>query len=302
MVSIKRGIKLLLENRSLFCDSFVKNFLKFLPDKVYLSLRYRLLMGNRIQWQNPKTFTEKIQWLKLYDRQPEYTTMVDKFAVKQYVSSRIGEEYIIPTIGVWETPEEIDWNTLPDQFVLKTTHGGGSNGILICKDKSRFNTKMAIDSLKSSLSVDIYEQLREWPYKNVRKRIIAEMYIQSSESLIDYKFFCFNGKVRFFKMDIGRFIDHRAYYFTPQGTLLDFSEQELASDADVEFNNLIPTNLDHMVRIAETLSQGVPFLRVDLYNVQGQIYFGELTFYPASGLGKWTSPEVDLMIGSYLTI
>lgn len=308
MVSIKRGIKHLLTNRSLFCDSIVRNFLSFLPDKLYISLRYRCLMGHWIDWTNPKLFSEKLQWLKVFNRCPHHPQMVDKSSVKQYVSHIIGLEYIVPTLGVWDKVEEIEWDTMPEQFVLKTTHGGGGGGVVICTDKSRLDRQRAVAKLNKSLEHDIYALFREWPYKNVPRRIIAEQFLvpvkltEGSEhyELFDYKFFCFNGKVKFFKVDYGRFVDHHANYYSPTGELLDFGEAELLPDPNQRI--VLPNNLNDMIALAEKLSYQEPFLRVDFYNVDGKIYFGELTFYPASGMGKWTSDQVDEMIGSYLDI
>ena len=176
MPSINRGINYLLHNRAQFCDSIVKNFLGFLPDKLYLSLRYRCQMGHWINWKNPKTFTEKLQWLKVYDYKPEYTKMVDKLAAKDYVASRIGEEYIIPTLGVWDRVEDIDWDSLPDQFVLKTTHGGGGGGVVVCSDKTHFDKAKAIKKLQTSMHSNAGKTYRERPYLNVPRKIIAEKF------------------------------------------------------------------------------------------------------------------------------
>ena len=198
MASIKRGFKYLLTNRALFCDSFIKNYLGFLPDKLFLTLRYRCILGHWINWKNPQTFSEKIQWLKIYDRRPEYVKMVDKYSVKKYVSELIGDDYIIPTLGVWDDPESINWDDLPNQFVLKTTHSGGSCGVVVCKDKNNFNKEDAIKKLKTSLDQDdIYTYFREWPYAQVKRCVIAEKFIASNTphgDLPDYKFFCFNGE------------------------------------------------------------------------------------------------------------
>lgn len=305
MSKITTAIKQLRTDRGEFMASIVSNFLRWLPDAPYLKLLYRFKMGHRLDLKSPKTFTEKIQWLKLYNRKPEYTTMVDKYAVKQYVANIIGEEYIIPTLGVWDKPEDVDWENLPNQFVLKTTHGGGGGGVVICKDKKIFDKNAAIDKLNESLSSDIYRGLREWPYKNVPKRIIAEKFMAPEKSsapndLPDYKFFCFNGKVRFFKVDFGRFVEHHANYYSPEGELLEFGEQGLEPDPSYPIE--LPNNLRDMIALAERMSKNEPFLRVDFYNVNGKIFFGELTFYPASGLGKWTTEETDIKIGKYLNL
>lgn len=305
MPSIKRAFDYILHNRAQFMDSCVKNLGFMIPDKLYLSLRYRCIMGSWINWKNPHTFTEKLQWLKLYNRKPEYTTMVDKYAVKEYVANLIGEEYIIPTLGVWDKPEDIDWDSLPNQFVLKTTHGGGGGGVVICKDKTTFDKASAIAKLKESMASDIYSGLREWPYKNVPKRIIAEKFMAPEKSpapkdLLDFKFFCFNGKVKFFKVDFGRFVEHHANYYSPEGELLEFGEQGLEPDPNYPIE--LPNNLKDMISLAEKLSANEPFLRVDLFNVNGRIFFGELTFYPASGMIPWTTEEADMKIGKYLKL
>lgn len=308
MSKILRAKELLLTNRAMFCDSIVKNFLGFLPDKMYLSLRYRCQMGRWIDWKNPKTFTEKLQWLKVYDYKPEYTQMVDKFAVKDYVAEQIGKEYIIPTLGVWDKVEDIDWKSLPNQFVLKTTHGGGGGGVVICKDKNTLDKTKAIEKLTLSMHSNAGKAYREKPYLNVPRKIIAEKFMAEHKcndiaidaDLTDYKFFCFGGKVKCFKIDFGRFVEHHANYYSPEGTLLPFGENGL--DPDPNHVEVMPTNLSEMVSISERLSKGFKFIRVDLYNVKGEIYFGELTFYPAAGFGKFTSEEWDERLGDMIKL
>lgn len=447
MPKFKTFVSLLSEPHRLFVACF-NNMLHTgifnrVSDKHFLQMAYFINHLKVLHLDNPKTFTEKLQWLKLYNRKKEYTTMVDKYAVKQYVANIIGDQYIIPTLGVWDKFEDIDFDSLPNQFVLKTTHGGGGNGIVICKDKPTFDKRKAKSILDKSLNEDIYRLLREWPYKNVPKRIIAEKFMASEkntvdildykffcfdgepkflyvsdsfshslaflntdwtaadfgrddfhllkklpekpenlqemlditrklsagiphvrvdlynidkniyfgeltlytgsgfipfnptehdgklgdlltlpnatgggkylisngiikeikteyEELMDYKFFCFDGKVRFFKVDFGRFVEHHANYYSPEGCLLDFGELGLAPDPSYKIE--IPDNLSEMIILAEKLSNGMPFLRVDFYNIQGRIYFGELTFYPASGLGRWTNDKYDEKIGKYLIL
>lgn len=305
MSKINTALSLLKNNRGEFMASIISNFFRWLPDATYLKLLYRFKMGHRLDLKNPQTFTEKLQWLKLYNRKPEYTKMVDKYAVKEYVAKKIGEEYIIPTLGVWDKPEDIDWDSLPNQFVLKTTHGGGGGGVVICKDKATFDKTTAIAKLKESMTSDIYSGLREWPYKDVLKRIIAEKFVAPEKSpapkdLLDYKLFCFNGKVRFFKVDFGRFVEHHANYYDTDGNILPFGEKSFEPDPSYIIE--LPNNLKEMIALAEKLSANEPFLRVDFYNVNGKIYFGELTFYPASGMGKWTTEEADMKIGGYLKV
>ena len=273
----------------------------FKDDARYLQIIYYLNTHHRLNLKNPTTFTEKLQWLKLYNRRPEYTMIVDKYAVKEYVGNIIGKEYVIPTLGVWEKPEDIDIANLPDEFVLKTTHGGGSCGVVICRGKSSFGMQAMVRKLNKSLKQDIYKRLREWPYKNVKKQIIAEPLLKDGfEDLVDYKFFCFNGKVRCFKIDFDRFSIHRANYYDKNGNLLKFGEADFPPDYDREIN--LPSNIKEMIAVAETLAAGFAFIRVDLYNVQGQIYFGEMTFYPASGLGRFTPEEWDYKMGEWLEL
>lgn len=270
-------------------------------DKSYLSIVYYLKMGNRLHWKNPVTFNEKLQWLKLYDRNPDYTRLVDKAAVKDYVADKIGEEYVIRTIGLYDTLEEIDFDRLPDKFVLKTTHGGGGGGVVVCKDKSRFDIEDARKKLKRSLDSDIYTFYREWPYKDVPKKIIAEEYVESEDGdLRDYKFFCFNGEPKFLKVDFGRFIEHHANYYDLEWNLLPFEETD--APRNPEHEEIKPDNFGQMIEFARKLSQGHKFLRVDLYNVNGKIYFGELTFYPASGLGTFNPQEWDWKLGDMLQL
>lgn len=302
MASIIRGLDYLVHNRAQFCDSIVANCFQWLPDKWYLSLRYRFKMGHWINWKNPKKFTEKIQWLKLYDRKPQYTMMVDKFAVKQYVADSIGEEYIIPTIGVWTNSDEINWDSLPNQFVLKTTHGGGGGGVVICKDKTAFNKESAIAKLNESLASDIYSNYREWPYKNVPKRIIAEKFMAPENSpgsadILDYKFFCFHGEPKF--LYVSDSPSHSLQFLNTDWTLADFGRNDYHP-----LNKLPekPNNLEEMLAIARKLSAGIPHVRVDLYNVDKHIFFGELTMYTGSGYIPFYPKEYDGKLGDLLTL
>ena len=306
MVSIKRGFFYLFNNQSQFADSIVKNFLRWLPDKWYLALRYRFQMGYFINFKSPRTFTEKLQWLKLYDRNPAYSIMVDKYAVKQYVKSRIGDQYIIPTSGLWNTVEEINWDLLPDQFVIKTTHGGGGGGVIICTDKKTFDKDKAIDKLNGSLIADIYAELREWPYKNVPKRIIAEKFMSSSIrtepcGLTDYKFYCFNGEPKYCQVIRDRHTCETIDFYD-----MDWQHQEFVGlNPQVENGKIpvpCPLKLESMINICRKLSEGIPFLRVDLYVIDDEIYFGELTFYPASGIGQFKPIKWQNILGDLIEL
>lgn len=303
MASISRGIKYLFHNPSHFVDSILTNYLTFLPDKLYLSLRYRCRMGHWINWKNPKTFTEKIQWLKLNNRKPEYTQMVDKYAVKDYVAGIIGEEYIIPTLGVWDKPEDIDWDSLPEQFVLKTTHGGGGGGVVICTDKNTFDREQAVAKLSQSLNSDIYKTFREWPYKNVPRRIIAEQFINHENNsirttyLADYKFFCFDGIPKFLYVSDSQ--AHRMSFLNTDWTFAGFGRDDYKELTDLPPK---PDNFDEMLAIARQLSAGKPHVRVDLYDVDKHIYFGELTFFTGSGFIPINPILYDSKLGDLLAL
>lgn len=282
---------------------FIKN------DALYLKLLYFFEMrGKILHLKNPKSFNEKLQWLKIYDYKPEYTKLVDKLAVKDYVESRIGNKLIIPTLSVWDSVEEIDWDSLPNQFVLKTTHGGGGCGVIVCTDKTKLDKIKAKKKLKESMHTDTGQTYRERPYLNVPRKILAEKYIaeqiinnsETKADLPDYKFFCFNGKVKFFKIDFGRFVEHHANYYLPNGDLLPFGEVSCKPDPNHVVN--MPNNLSEMIHLSETLSANYKFLRVDLYNVNGKIYFGEFTLYPAAGMGAFIPEEWDEKLGSMLVL
>lgn len=269
------------------------------PDEIYLRLMFFLRMGYKLNLQKPVTFSEKLQWLKIHNRQDFLTNLVDKVCVKEYVNKRIGNKYIIPTIGVYDSVEKIPWNELPKQFILKCSHDSG--GIVICKDKDSFDINNAKKKLKKGINQSYYKYNREWPYKNVPKKILAEELISSPDGdLRDYKFFCFNGEPKFLKVDFGRFTDHHANYYDLNWNLLPFGEAALPPIPD--HIEKCPENFDEMIEIARNLSKGHKFIRVDLYNVEGKIYFGELTFYPASGMGQFTSKEWDYKLGSWLEL
>ena len=273
---------------------------RLIPDDVYLKIKYKAVFNKRLDLNNPVTFNEKLQWLKLYDRNPRYIPMVDKYEAKKYVANIIGEEYIIPTLGVWDCFEEIDFDELPEQFVLKCTHDSG--GIVICKNKACFDKEEARKKLSKSLKHNYYWSGREWPYKNVKPRIIAEKYMEeaSSNELKDYKFFCFNGIARCFKVDYDRFVNHFANYFDTDGNMLPFGE--LTYPPNYSVKTALPDELGFMKKMSEVLAKDTNFLRVDFYDVNGKVYFGELTFYPMSGFGPFTDIEWDRILGSWIQL
>ena len=283
-------------------DSLVKNFGQWLPDSTYIKLRYRCQMGKRLNLRKPQTFSEKLQWLKLFDQKPVYTKMVDKILAKEYVASKIGAEYVIPLLGVWKRPEDIEWDSLPDSFVLKTNSGGGNAGVIICKEKSKIDRQSVINNLKYALKQNIFRTRREWPYKNVKPQILAEQYITpeiDTNDLHDYKFFCFNGIVKCFKIDFNRHI-HHANYYDCEGNILPFGEKDFLPQPEKKIE--LPKNLRRMIEFAEVLANGCHFLRVDFYETNEQMNFGEMTFYPASGMGKFEPEEWDYKLGEWLKL
>ena len=293
------SIKVYLQNPSLVIYRIVYRLRYCFSDKLYLKILFRIKMGYKLNLKNPQTFSEKIQWLKLYDRKPEYTNLVDKYEVKSYVANVIGNKYIIPTLGVWEKPEDIEWDKLPNKFVLKTTHGGGSNGVIICKNKDVFDRYSAVLKLKRSLAQDIYWSLREWPYKNVCKRVIAEQFIGDEKTdLKDYKFFCFNGVPQLCQVIGGRGNKMTVDFFDMNWKHQSFHEPKIFPFADVEPQ--CPSCLSKMVDFASRLSKGHPFLRVDFYEISGNIKFGELTFFSTSGYGGFFPEFWDKKIGEMI--
>ena len=265
-----------------------------------------LLIAPLEEWEvdDPKTFNEKLQWLKLYDRKSIYSTMVDKYAVKKYVADIIGEEYVIPTLGVWDKPEEIEWDKLPNQFVLKTTHGGGNEGVVICRDKNSFDRQKAINLLNKDLNTDLYKVWREWPYKNVPKRIIAEKYIDpnpETNDLSDYKFFCFNGEVKGLFVATERQNPNEEVKFD----FFDENYEHLPLRQGHDHAKITPPkprNFELMKSLSEKLSKGFPHVRIDLYDLGDRVLFGEITFFHFSGLVKFEPEYWDKHFGDMLTL
>ena len=274
----------------------------FWPDKLFLKAQFRMAVGKKLNLKNPQTFSEKLQWLKLYDRRPEYTTMVDKYAVKEYVANIIGSEYVIPTLGVWERVEDIEWDSLPNQFVLKCTHDSG--GLVICRNKTELDIQNAKRILNNSLKRDYYMGNREWPYKNVPRRIIAEQFIEPRpdiNDLPDYKFFCFDGEVKalFIATDRQREgEDVKFDFFDADFNHLPFKQ----GHENAELTPSKPANFELMKRVAGQLSKGCPQVRVDLYDVGNKVLFGELTLYHFSGMVPFRPEEWDRWLGDMLTL
>lgn len=273
-----------------------------IPDEPYLKLMFRLKMGKSLDLNNPKTFNEKLQWLKLHDRRPEYTRMVDKYEAKEFIASKIGDEHIIPTLGVWDKFEDIDFSALPDQFVLKTTHDSG--GVYICKDKRTLDLYAAKKVIEESLNSNYFMLYREQPYKGIRRRIIAEQYMTDdthSDEFTDYKFYCFNGNVDCVMVCYDRASgDTKFYFFDQNWNLKRINKRGIEAPAD--FSLPKPACIDEMFSLAARLSEGLPFVRVDLYQSCGRVFFGEMTLYPQSGFDPNYLPDTDLYFGNLINL
>ncbi len=282
-------------------DEVKKRWHYFYDDTEYLSRMFKRKMGYDLDIDHPKTFNEKLQWLKLHDRNPVYTQMVDKYAVKEYIAKKIGEEYVIPTLGVYDTFDEIAIEKLPNQFVLKCTHDSGS--IVICRDKKNFDMIKARDILQNRLKRNLYWMGREWPYKNVKPKIIAEMLMkdEAMEYLIDYKFYCFYGEPRFLYVSAG-LEDHATARISFYN--LDLTEADFQRSDFKQFDQIpkIPTHYQEMIDVSRKLSKGIPFVRIDLYEINEQVYFSEFTFTPAAGWMPLESYEWDLALGELLDL
>lgn len=298
----KRIVMILKNPFRLFMTFGHRGWFNWIGDEKYLKIAYRIAMGKKLPLDNPQTFCEKLQWLKIYDRKPEYTMMVDKYEAKKYVAEIIGEEHVIPTIGIWDRFEDIDFDSLPNRFVLKCTHDSG--GLIICKDKSKLNKKKAKSLLNGCLKNNYYWGSREWPYKNVPRRILAEKYIDpvpNVKDLPDYKWYCFNGEPKYCQV-----IQNRTTNET-----IDFFDTEWKHQGFVGLNPNVgnakippvkPANIETHLRITRLLSDGLPFSRIDLYESGNHTYFGEITFYPMSGMGVFKPDQYNEILGRMIVL
>ena len=302
MSKIKTFFKLLRTPIKLIPPLANKGILNWMPDKTLIKLMYKSRMGKPLNLDNPRSFSEKLQWLKLYDRKPWYSTLVDKYEVRSYIEETIGKEYLIPLYGVWDDPDEIDFDGLPDQFVLKCTHDSGS--VIICQDKTKLDKNKAKKKLKRAQRFNYYYCSREWPYKNVKPRIIAEKYMvnnRSTTELSDYKWFCFDGvaKVMFVVTDRQ----------TPgEETKMDYFDMEFRHlpfiNGCPNTTHIIekPANFELMRELAERISKGLPHARVDFYEADGRVYFGEITFFDGCGMTPFEPDEWDDILGSWIQL
>ena len=278
-----------------------KRLLNWMPDSAYLKLRYYAAFHKKLNLEDPKTFNEKLQWLKIYDRRDIYTQMVDKLLAKDYVAERIGQQYIIPTLGVWEKAEQIDFDDLPDRFVIKWNHDSGS--VIICKDKAKFNRQAAVEKLTKGGKNNGYWHAREWPYKNVKPRIIAEQYMEDKKTgeLRDYKFFCFDGEVKAMFIATERQKEGEEVkfdFFDAEGNHLDVKQ----GHPNARECPQLPSTFEKMKVLARELSRGIPQVRVDFYEVNGNIFFGELTFSHFAGMVPFNPESWDETLGSWIKL
>ncbi len=277
-----------------------------LPDKLYLKIRHQAELGQKLNLKNPKTYNEKLQWLKLYNRKPELTMMADKYAVRDFVARTIGPQYLVPLLGVWQSFAKIDFTSLPERFVLKCTHD--CDGLIICRNKSCLDLAAAKKFLNSSLAKNYFYVAREWPYKQIQPRIIAEQYLDdrsidqyeddTSPVLNVYKFFCFNGQPRFLLHSVDKGDDCRYDYF-------DMDFQPLAMSAGIkkaDYAVLEPQNFAKMKQVAALLAQDICHVRVDLFNIAGRIYFNEMTFFNWAGYQPFYPAKWDEILGSWLVL
>ena len=277
----------------------MKYMLRFLPDKLYLQLYYYPRFKKFINFKNPQTYNEKLNWLKLNDRNPEYTKMVDKYDAKEYVKNIIGEKYIIPTLGVWKNFDDIDFDKLPNQFVLKCTHD--SEGLVIVKDKSKLDIEQARKKINRALKYNFFYIGREYPYKNIKPRIIAEKYMEDKKfnELRDYKFFCFDGEPKFMFIATDRGINETKFdYYDMNYNHLDIRQHYPNNPNKIER----PETFDEMINLSKKLSKGLKQVRVDFYDVNGEVYFGELTLYHYSGLQPFNDMKWDKKFGEYINL
>lgn len=293
-------IKILKKPSLLFLTLGHRGFLDWMDDEAYLKKAFKIRMGKLLNLETPQTYSEKLQWLKLYDRKPVYTQMVDKYEAKKYAERIIGSEYIVPTLGVWDSFEEIDFTKLPNQFVLKCTHDSG--GLVICKDKAKFDVKKAKRKISACLKHNFFGAQREWPYKDIKPRIIAEQYMEddTTHDLRDYKFFGFDGEVKalFIATERESNEETKFDFFDADYNHLPFTNGHPNAETMPEK----PSQFELMKKLASELSKGVPQLRVDLYEVNGRVYFGELTFFHWSGMTPFVPEQWDYTFGEWIKL
>jgi len=267
-------------------------------DKVFCKAKYRRILKKKLNLKNPQGFNEKIQWLKLYDRDPLYTQLADKYAVRSYVKERVGEHHLNELYGVYEEIDEIDFENLPNRFALKATHGGGMN--IICDDKAQLNIDSVKEKFSQWMKINFYERKGEWQYKNIKSKIICEKYLGGDDHQVamDFKIYCFNGKPTFVLVVVDRFTNHTEAFFDTNWVLQPFYVDYPPTNKVLQK----PDQFEVMLEIAENLSTGLPFCRVDLYNYEGKTIVGELTLHSNSGFEIFNPSETDQLFGKLLKL
>ena len=295
-------IRTFIENPQYFITSpAAKGWLNWVPDSLYLKLLYRVIMGRKLNLKNPKEYNEKLQWLKLNDRKPEYSTMVDKYEVRGYIEDLLGDKYLIPCLGIYDSVDDIDIDALPDRFVLKCTHDSGS--VEICKDKSSFDIECARHRLSQAMKRNYYATYREWPYKYVKPRIIAEGYLEGDGGdLKDYKVMCFNGEAKIIEVHENRFVEgkvHTQTFYDREWNIVPLTQVETVT---VDRPGERPRQLDEILRLSELIAKDMYHARIDWYIEGDKIYFGEITFFDGSGFESFSTPEMERMLGDMINL
>ncbi|MDY5000689.1 MAG: ATP-grasp fold amidoligase family protein [Lachnospiraceae bacterium] len=295
-------IRTFIENPQYFITSpAAKGWLNWVPDSLYLKVLYRVIMGRKLNLKNPKEYNEKLQWLKLNDRKPEYSTMVDKYEVRGYIEDLLGDKYLIPCLGIYDSVDDIDIDALPDKFVLKCTHDSGS--VEICKDKSSFDIEGARHRLSQAMKRNYYATYREWPYKYVKPRIIAEGYLEGDGGdLKDYKVMCFNGEAKIIEVHENRFVEgkvHTQTFYDREWNIVPLTQVETVT---VDRAGERPRQLDEILRLSELIAKNMYHARIDWYIEGDKIYFGEITFFDGSGFESFSTPEMERMLGDMINL
>ena len=296
---IRGGIKYLSDADYRFMFNAAKGKYNQIPDKEYLQKMFRAKMGKELDLENPQTFNEKMQWLKLYYHLPEFTVMADKYSVRDYLAKKIGTQYSVPLLGVWDSPDQIDTGVLPNQFVLKTTHGCG--GMFICRDKHEFDIEKAKKTLRGTFYKNYFNYMREWPYKDIQPRVIAEQYMQNGEerNLKVYKVLNFNGVPRIIQtIQNDKTPDESIDYFDTEWNILELRQNYPNSKVPTPR----PATLEKMLELSATCSEGIPFLRTDWYEVNGEVFFSEFTFYSDAGMEPFYPSKWDAILGDWITL
>ena len=293
-------LKVIIENpRRIIRILGNKNILNWVPDKLYLNMIYYTETRSKLNFNNPKSYNEKIQWIKLYDRNPIYNVLADKYAVREYVREKIGEKYLIPLIAVYDRVDEIEWNSLPEKFVLKCTHGSGSN--IICSEKKDLDIIAAKQKLNKWMKKNWFWFGREWAYKDIKPRIICEKYMtdESGIELKDYKIFCFNGEPKLIQVDFDRHTNHQRNLYSLDWEYID-ATIKYPNDPSKTINR--PTKLAKMLELARKLSENIPHARVDFYSIDDNLYFGEITLYHGSGFERFEPESLGIELGDYIKL